>query len=103
MKTSPPQSHAVKSSDTCQAHHSTRQRASERHQANHRPGSSEPRGPLLQQPGIGPVTATVTLTAWSHLRRIRTEAAFASLANVNPIPASSGNTVRHRINRGKDR
>ena len=29
--------------------------------------------------------------------------AFASLAGVNPIPASSGNTVRHRINRGGDR
>jgi hypothetical protein len=35
--------------------------------------------------------------------RIRSEAAFASLAGVNPIPASSGNTVRHRINRGGDR
>lgn len=31
------------------------------------------------------------------------EAAFASLAGVNPIPASSGNTVRHRLNRGGDR
>ena len=34
--------------------------------------------------------------------RVRSEAAFASLAGVNPIPASSGNTVRHRINRGGD-
>jgi transposase len=34
---------------------------------------------------------------------VRSEAAFASLAGVNPIPASSGNTVRHRINRGGDR
>lgn len=56
---------------------------------------------LLEQPGIGPVTAAVA--AWSHLGRIRSEAAFASLAGVNPIPASSGNTVRHRINRGGDR
>lgn len=38
-----------------------------------------------------------------HLGRVRSEAAFASLAGVNPIPASSGNTVRHRINRGGDR
>ena len=58
---------------------------------------------LLDQPGIGPVTAAVALTAWSHLGRIRSEAAFASLAGVNPIPASSGNTVRHRINRSGDR
>jgi transposase len=35
--------------------------------------------------------------------RIRNEAAFASLAGVNPIPASSGNTIRHRLNRGGDR
>lgn len=37
------------------------------------------------------------------LGRIRSEAAFASLAGASPIPASSGNTVRHRINRGGDR
>jgi transposase len=58
---------------------------------------------LLDQPGIGPVTAAVTVAAWSHPGRVRSEAAFASLAGVNPIPASSGNTVRHRINRGGDR
>lgn len=62
-----------------------------------------PAGTLLEQPGIGPVTAAVALTAWSHLGRIRSEAAFANLAGVSPIPASSGNTVRHRINRGGDR
>ena len=59
--------------------------------------------PLLQEPGFGPVTAAICLTAWSHHGRIRSEAAFASLAGVNPIPASSGNTVRHRLNRGGDR
>ena len=57
-----------------------------------------PAGTLLEEPGIGPITAAVALTAWSHLGRIRSEAAFASLAGVNPIPASSGNTIRHRIN-----
>ena len=62
-----------------------------------------PAGTLLDQPGIGPITAAVALTAWSHLGRIRSEAAFASLAGVNPIPASSGNTIRHRINQGGDR
>jgi transposase len=49
------------------------------------------------------VTAAVVYTAWSHLGRVRSEAAFAALAGVNPIPASSGNTVRHRLNRGGDR
>ncbi|MFJ5873064.1 IS110 family transposase, partial [Dietzia maris] len=58
---------------------------------------------LLDKTGIGPVTAAVCLTVWSHHGRVRSEAAFASLAGVNPIPASSGNTVRHRLNRGGDR
>lgn len=59
--------------------------------------------PLLEEKGCGPVTAATCLTAWSHEGRLRSEAAFASLAGVNPIPASSGNTVRHRLNRGGDR
>ena len=58
---------------------------------------------LLDKTGIGPVTAAVVLAAWSHSGRVRSEAAFAALAGVNPIPASSGNTVRHRLNRGGDR
>jgi transposase len=59
--------------------------------------------PLLQETGFGPVTAAICLTVWSHHGRVRSEAAFASLAGVSPIPASSGNTVRHRLNRGGDR
>jgi transposase len=59
--------------------------------------------PLLQEKGFGPVTAATCLTAWSHQGRVRNEAAYASLAGVNPIPASSGNTIRHRLNRGGDR
>ncbi|MCW2134097.1 Transposase IS116/IS110/IS902 family protein [Arthrobacter sp. VKM Ac-2550] len=59
--------------------------------------------PLLQEKGFGSVTAATCLTAWSHQGRVRNEAAYASLAGVNPIPASSGNTVRHRLNRGGDR
>jgi transposase len=60
--------------------------------------------PLLHKIGIGPVAAATCLTAWSHQGRVRSEAAFASLAGVNPIPASSGNTTgRHRLNRGGDR
>ncbi|MET9030935.1 IS110 family transposase [Nocardia sp. NPDC004168] len=62
-----------------------------------------PAAGLLEKTGIGPVTAAACLIAWSHHGRIRSEAAFACLAGVNPIPASSGNTVRHRLNRGGDR
>ena len=35
--------------------------------------------------------------------RVRSEAAFAALAGTSPIPASSGNTIRYRLNRGGDR
>jgi len=41
--------------------------------------------------------------SWSHRGRCRTEAAFAALAGASPIPASSGRTTRHRLNRGGDR
>lgn len=58
---------------------------------------------LLDNTGIGPVTVAVVYTAWSHAGRVRSEAAFAALAGVNPIPASSGNTTRHRLSRGGDR
>lgn len=58
---------------------------------------------LLDKTGIGPVTVAVVYTAWSHAGRVRSEAAFAALAGVNPIPASSGNTTRHRLSRGGDR
>jgi transposase len=62
-----------------------------------------PAAPLLEMMGAGAVTVATVLTAWSHPGRVRSEAAFASLAGVNPLPASSGNTVRHRLNRGGDR
>lgn len=58
---------------------------------------------LLSQRGIGPIVAATVLCAWSHSGRFRSEAAFASLAGVSPIPASSGMTVRHRLNRRGDR
>lgn len=44
---------------------------------------------LLSKTGIGPVTVAVVYTAWSHAARVRSEAVFAALAGVNPIPASS--------------
>lgn len=59
--------------------------------------------PLLEERGFAAISAARCLTAWSHHGRVRTEAEFASLAGVNPIPASSGNTVRHRLNPGGDR
>ena len=58
---------------------------------------------LLAEPGIGVISAAQILNAWSHPGRFRSEAAFASLAGVAPIPASSGQTVRHRLNRSGDR
>jgi transposase len=58
---------------------------------------------LLEQSGVGPISAAQLLCAWSHPGRIRSEAAFAALAGVAPIPASSGQTVRHRLNRAGDR
>lgn len=64
---------------------------------------ASPAATLVEETGIGPVTAAAVLVAWSHPGRVRNEAAFAALAGVNPIPASSGNTTRHRLNRGGDR
>lgn len=58
---------------------------------------------LLEQPGIGPLAAAQVLISWSHPGRITSEAAFARLAGVAPIPASSGQTVRYRLDRGGDR
>jgi len=58
---------------------------------------------LLAEPGIGPISAAAIYLAWSHHGRIRNDAAFAALAGVSPIPASSGQTTRHRLNRGGDR
>ena len=59
---------------------------------------------LINTFGVGPDTAaTLLVAAGSNPDRLRSEAAFASLCGVNPIPASSGKTNRHRLNRGGDR
>ena len=59
---------------------------------------------LVEAYGIGPDTAAALLVAaGSNPDRLHSEAAFASLCGVNPIPASSGKTNRHRLNRGGDR
>lgn len=65
--------------------------------------AASPGATLLQEPGIGAINAAVIIAAWSHGGRLRSEASFAALAGVSPVPASSGNTTRHRLNRGGDR
>ncbi len=58
---------------------------------------------LQNHQGIGPVTAAILICAYSHKGRVRSEAAFAALGGVAPLPASSGNTTRHRLSRSGDR
>ena len=59
---------------------------------------------LVHTFGVGADTAaTLLVTAGSNPERLRSEPAFAALCGVNPIPASSGKTDRHRLNRGGDR
>jgi len=65
--------------------------------------AQSPAADLTNETGIGPVTAATMLVAWAYPGRLRNEAAFAALAGASPLPASSGNTVRYRLNRGGDR
>jgi transposase len=59
---------------------------------------------LLTAKGMGTHTAAaLLLAAGDNPERLRTEAAFAHLCGVAPIPASSGKTNRHRLNRGGNR
>lgn len=58
---------------------------------------------LLAESGVGPVSAAHLIVAWSHPGRCRSEAAFAALAGVSPLQASSGRITRHRLNRFGDR
>lgn len=59
---------------------------------------------LQDLPGVGLVSAAQIVVSWSHPGRCRNEAAFARLAGVAPIPASSGQRQhRHRLSRGGDR
>ena len=60
-------------------------------------------GLVAAEPGLGYLSAAQILLSWSHRGRVRSEAAFAQLAGVAPIPASSGRTIRHRLSRGGDR
>ena len=59
---------------------------------------------LLAAPGVGPeVAATLLIAAGDNPERLTNEASFAALCGATPIEASSGHTVRHRLNRGGDR
>jgi transposase len=56
---------------------------------------------LLDEPGVGPISAAKLLAC--DPTRFKHEAAFARCNGTAPLPASSGKTVRHRLNRGGDR
>lgn len=59
---------------------------------------------LLQATGIGVISAAdLLITAGDNPDRINSEAAFAALCGASPIPASSGQITRHRLNRGGNR
>lgn len=58
---------------------------------------------LTSQCGIGPVIAAKILGEVGDVSNLRSKASFAQLSGTAPIPASSGKTVRHRLNRGGNR
>jgi len=59
---------------------------------------------LIEMKGVGYDTAAkLLIAAGDNPHRIRSEAAWAHLCGVAPIPASSGKTQRHRLNRGGNR
>lgn len=59
---------------------------------------------LMDAPGVSTGTiAEMLVVLGDNPQRIRSEAAFAKLCGVCPVPASSGKTSRHRLNRGGDR
>jgi transposase len=58
---------------------------------------------LTERRGVGAVTAAQAIVSFSHPGRCRSDAAFAALSGTSPVQASSGQTVRHRLNRGGDR
>jgi transposase len=59
--------------------------------------------PLLALPGVGTLTVGALLAETGEVARFRSADAFAMFAGVAPIPASSGQTWRMRLNRGGNR
>lgn len=65
---------------------------------------SEAAPELRAAKGVGTVSASqLLIAAGDNPDRMRSKAAFAALCGASPIPASSGRTTRHRLNRGGDR
>ena len=59
---------------------------------------------LVALKGVGTETAaSLLVAAGDNPERLRSEASFARLCGVSPIPASSGRVRRHRLNRGGNR
>ena len=59
---------------------------------------------LLALFGVGPdVASALLVAAGDNPERLRSDAAFSMLCGSSPIEASSGKTIRHRLNRGGDR
>jgi len=54
--------------------------------------------------GVGvDISATLVVAVGDNQERMKSEASFAALCGVNPLPASSGKVVRHRLNRSGNR
>jgi transposase len=50
--------------------------------------------------GVGPYTAGILVSvAGDNPERLKSESALAAFRGVNPLPVSSGKTIRHRLNR----
>ncbi len=58
---------------------------------------------LLALQGCGPVTAAKLYGETANINRFRSRAAYAMHTGTAPVPASSGNTIRHRLARGGNR
>jgi transposase len=58
---------------------------------------------LTEIPGVGPFVAAKILGEVGDLSRLRSKAAFGLLTGTAPLVASSGQTHRHRLNRGGNR
>jgi transposase len=58
---------------------------------------------LLAEPGCGPLTAAIPIGHTAGNERFRSETSFGLQTGTAPIPCSSGQRTRHRLNRGGDR
>jgi transposase len=58
---------------------------------------------LLTEPGFGPLTAAKLVGEIAGAERFHTDAKLARAAGIAPVPVSSGNTSRHRLDRGGNR